>query len=78
MTEWRTADTMKEDAPKFGEHFLVYHLGGEPVGEVGLLPGSIGLARYVPDDQSGWKLETNWQFRGPPTHWMPLPESPHQ
>lgn len=74
--DWRSAETMKESAPKWGEHFLVYRVGGERLGGGVILPNYIGLARYIRDDKTGWALETDWRFRGEPTHWMELPDPP--
>jgi hypothetical protein len=74
---WVSASTMKEDAPKDCEYFLVFRLGGEKIGEMAIQPDQIGLARYVPDDRTGWRLETNWQFGlSEPTHWMKIPAPP--
>ena len=73
---WVSASTMKEDAPKWGEYFLIFRPGGEKMGPV-IQAGQIGLARYVPDDRTGWKLETNWQFGlSEPTHWAKIPTPP--
>jgi hypothetical protein len=76
LSEWRSACTMKDEAPKGGEHFLVFRVGGKRLGDAYISADQIGLARYVPDDREGWKLEANYQFSGMPTHWMPLPPSP--
>lgn len=73
---WRTVDSMRAEAPKGGEHFLVYKLGGERIGELAIRAAQIGLARYVPNDRDGWLLETDYQFSGRPTHWMLLPAPP--
>lgn len=78
---WVPASTMKDDAPKDCEYFLVFRLGGEKMGDLAIQPNQIGLARYVPDDQTGWRLETNWQYGSKyglskPTHWAKIPTPP--
>lgn len=74
--EWIPAETMKEDAPKFGEHFLICRVGGEKMGDACVAPDRIGLAHYIPDYRDGWKLETNYQANFRPTHWMKIRELP--
>jgi hypothetical protein len=74
---WVSASTMKDDAPKDCEYFLVFRRGGERLGELVIRADQIGLARYVPDDRTGWRLETNGQFGlSEPTHWAKIPAPP--
>jgi hypothetical protein len=78
---WVSASTMEKDAPRWGEHFLIFRRGGERLGELAIQPDQIGLARYVPDDRTGWRLETNWQYGSKyalsqPTHWAKIPTPP--
>jgi hypothetical protein len=78
---WVSASTMKEDAPKDCEYFLVFRRGGERLGELAIRADQIGIARYVPDDRTGWRLETNWQYGSKyalsePTHWAKIPTPP--
>jgi hypothetical protein len=76
MSDWLPASTMEKDAPKWGEYFLIFRRSGEKM-ETVIRADQIGLARYVPDDPTGWRLETNWQFRvAEPTHWAKIPTPP--
>lgn len=71
MGKWHPFNTMKEHAPK-GDHFLIFSRGGRRIGEMFIQSGQIALARYIPDNKEGWKLETDWHFTGQPTDWMPI------
>lgn len=79
MNEWvKCADRLPED----GEDVLVYHSADDHI-TVGDFD-SRNVQFYIEDDGStfytndGWETEIPWAQKGRVTHWMPLPEVPHE
>jgi hypothetical protein len=70
MNEWQKIET----APKDGRQVLVYSTLGNPSTSEGIRIAEFSFTDYNGDEW--WQMDDGRYVQNP-SHWMPLPEPPH-